>query len=198
MSRVYARVDGLPLGVLSLALSHASGIGTPQQPLPSNAEADLAPAVKTLCELVAQLVPSSAKLSLSIASLNERYWSPRKDMAANRLISGPLQLAKDQGTCLLLDESAMQQGRLNDHGCRNLRALQTLVESQTGEYFCELYFLSRTVPRPGARNELSALFDVWFFYSTLSSELSSCKCSSPPTPNASILTFVRLPLVSHI
>lgn len=135
ISRVYARVDGMPLGVMSLALSHAGGVGTPQQPQLSSTEGDLAPAVTALCALMAQLVPSSAKLSLSIASLNERYWSPRKDMTANRLISGPLQLAKSQGTCLLLDESAMQQGRLNDHGCRNLRALQTLVESQTGECF---------------------------------------------------------------
>ena len=85
-----------------------------------------------------------AKLSLSIEALNERYWSPRKDMAANRLISGPLQLAKDQGTCLLLDETAMQQGRLDDHGCRNLRRCKLWLKArQVSSTVAILSFLSR-------------------------------------------------------
>ena len=66
-------------------------------------------------------------------------------MAANRLISGPLQLAKDQGTCLLLDETAMQQGRLDDHGCRNLRASCKLwlKARQVSSTVAILSFLSR-------------------------------------------------------
>ena len=95
---------------MSLALSHAAGVGTPQRPHSSRAEADLAPAVETLSQLISQLVPCSAKLSLSIEALNECYWSPRKDMAANRLISGPLQLAKDQGTCLLWMKQQCSRG----------------------------------------------------------------------------------------
>ena len=41
ISRVYARVDGVALGLMSLALSHAAGVGTSQRPHSSRAEADL-------------------------------------------------------------------------------------------------------------------------------------------------------------
>ena len=130
ISHVYARVDDMPLGAFSLCLSHATR-GKVQD---ERSTEDIAKAFRSLNELISQLVPSSISLNLSIASLNEKYWSPRKDMAANRLISGPLQLARNAGTVMLINESAMQQGRLNDHGCRNLRGLQAVLKDQTGKF----------------------------------------------------------------
>jgi hypothetical protein len=81
---------------------------------------------------VSELVPNSATLNLSIESLNGRKFSPKKDYTCNRLVSGPLQLSN--GTHLILNEAALTAGKLNDNGCRNLRALQQLVLDQTVTY----------------------------------------------------------------
>jgi len=77
---------------------------------------------------LAMLAPATAHLPLSIASLNARAWAPRKDYATNRLRSGPLQLAS--GTTLVLDETALSAGALNDRGVRNARALTDLATTQ--------------------------------------------------------------------
>ena len=86
----------------------------------------------SLTSLVSQLTTNSATLHLSIELLNSRKFSPAKDYTRNRLSSGPLQLPV--GTHLLLNESALTAGKLNDNGCRNLRALQQLVLDQTVTY----------------------------------------------------------------
>ena len=81
-----------------------------------------------LASALAMLAPATAHLPLSIASLNARAWAPRKDYATNRLRSGPLQLAS--GTTLVLDETALSAGALNDRGVRNARALTDLATTQ--------------------------------------------------------------------
>jgi len=122
VSRVHSRMDATALGNFSLGLSH---VGVAH----SN---DVKAAIHALTSLLSELLPASATLDLSIERLNSRKFSPRKDYQVNRLVSGPLQLPTD--THLVLDETAMQAGKLNDHGCRNLRALQQVVLDQTVTY----------------------------------------------------------------
>jgi len=53
-------------------------------------------------------------LPLSLAEMNARLFTPRKDYSTNRLHAGLLQLSA--GTHLIIDETAMQPGQLNSSG----------------------------------------------------------------------------------
>lgn len=61
----------------------------------------------------------------------------RKDYECNRLTSGILQLSKD--THLVLDETQMQQGRLDAAGVGNITALGSLIKTQKVEYDFKYY-----------------------------------------------------------
>ena len=74
----------------------------------------------------------SVLLPLSLSVMNSWKFSPRKDYSANRLVAGALQLAA--GTHLLVDETALEPGRLSEVGVRNLAALGHVVQRQTVEY----------------------------------------------------------------
>ena len=64
--------------------------------------------------------------------MNTWQLSPRKDYAANRLRAGALQLVP--GTHLLVDETALEPGRLSEVGVRNLAALGQVIQHQTVAY----------------------------------------------------------------
>ena len=53
-------------------------------------------------------------LPLSLAELNGRWFTPKKDYATNRLRAGLLQLSAQ--TELVVDETAMQPGQLDANG----------------------------------------------------------------------------------
>ena len=120
LARVHTRSDGMPIGKFGVTL-----LGAPDGADASSRRGSVASA---LAEALAMLAPATAHLPLSIASLNARAWAPRKDYATNRLRSGPLQLAS--GTTLMLDETALSAGALNDRGVRNARALADLATTQ--------------------------------------------------------------------
>ena len=120
LARVHTRSDGMPIGKFGVTL-----LGAPDGADASSRRGSVASA---LAEALAMLAPATAHLPLSIASLNARAWAPRKDYATNRLRSGPLQLAS--GTTLVLDETALSAGALNDRGVRNARALADLATTQ--------------------------------------------------------------------
>ena len=117
VSRVHTRTDSLALGKLSVTL-----MGVPEGgDLPRN-----------LAAAIADIAPCVAHLPLSIAGLNARSWTPKKDYGVNRLRSGPLQLAP--GTVAVLDETALTSGQLRETGVRNVQALKQLVQLQELEY----------------------------------------------------------------
>jgi hypothetical protein len=120
LARVHTRSDGMPIGKFGVTL-----LGAPDGADASSRRGSVASA---LASALAMLAPATAHLPLSIASLNARAWAPRKDYATNRLRSGPLQLAS--GTTLVLDETALSAGALNDRGVRNARALTDLATTQ--------------------------------------------------------------------
>lgn len=111
-SRVYGHVSGMALGQWSINLSHWPG------------EAP----VSHLFEAVSNLVPMAVHLQVTAETLSSGRWKPKKDFDANRLVAGRLQLAP--GTFLLLDESEMREGEVNDNGVRALQALSSLVSDQ--------------------------------------------------------------------
>lgn len=78
------------------------------------------------------LVPRCAYLPLSVAALNRASLVPRMDYDANCLVAGALQLAR--GTVLVIDETAMDEGQLNETGVANLRALGELARDQVVQY----------------------------------------------------------------
>jgi hypothetical protein len=117
LARVHTRSDGMPIGKFGVTL-----LGAPDGPGKSGVVAS------ALAETLAILAPATAHLPLSIASLNARAWAPRKDYATNRLIAGPLQLAS--GTTVVLDETALSAGVLNERGVRNVQTLADFSKTQ--------------------------------------------------------------------
>merc|ERR1712080_351309 len=87
---------------------------------------------QTLYNLVQNIVEKSYYLPLTIENLNKMKFTPKKDYDANRLVSGVLQLSAN--TNLILDETAMEPGKLDANGINNLKALGNLIQWQNVEY----------------------------------------------------------------
>lgn len=111
-SRIYGHASGIALGQWSLNVSHWPG----EVP------------VANLFDAVSNLAPLAVHLQVTAEALSSGRWKPKKDFDANRLVAGRLQLAP--GTFLLLDETDMQPGELNDHAVRSLQAISSLVSDQ--------------------------------------------------------------------
>ena len=80
-----------------------------------------------ISRLLNSLLPTVHTFSLSVAQLNNTPMIPKKDYNQNRLIAGMLQLAS--GTELLVDETNMDEGQLNERGVANLKAMGKLLET---------------------------------------------------------------------
>ena len=121
MSRIHTRkADGtLVLGKMSLNLM---GLRT----------ASSGAAISALLELLQGVVTKMHVMDMTIETLNTARLIPEKDIVSNRLKAGRLQLA--DGTLLVLNEMALQQGQIKDTGVRNLKALGHLIQDQYVEY----------------------------------------------------------------
>lgn len=124
ISSVYVRGESLTLGHLCLNISC----------VPSS---ECAHYTRTLYDTIQRVVTNSYYLPLTVDNLNTHTFTPKKDYECNRLTSGLLQLSK--GTHLVLDETAMEPGRLEPAGVANLSALGELIQSQTVEYDFKYY-----------------------------------------------------------
>ncbi|XP_005093986.1 mini-chromosome maintenance complex-binding protein [Aplysia californica] len=122
VSKVYARADVLPLGKLCVNLSRC--------PVTQRY-------TKFLNHLISQLAPQAVLLEMSIESTNNWTLIPKKDYKVNRITAGMLQLAP--GTCLVLDETALQQGQLNHTGVMNVKALADVINWQKVDYDFEFH-----------------------------------------------------------
>uniref|UniRef100_A0A1E1WQ04 Mini-chromosome maintenance complex-binding protein n=1 Tax=Pectinophora gossypiella TaxID=13191 RepID=A0A1E1WQ04_PECGO len=121
---VYLRQDTIALGQFCLNLSNL-----PTQKYPNYA--------KQLYDIIKQFVTKSYYLPLTIDNMNTMTLLPKKDYECNRLTSGVLQLSK--GTHLVLDETKMEQGRLDNTGVHNVAALGHLIKNQKVEYDFKYY-----------------------------------------------------------
>ncbi|XP_050399307.1 mini-chromosome maintenance complex-binding protein [Patella vulgata] len=117
ISYVYGRADVMPLGKLSLNLSNCPN---------SRYYGGL------MHRLISAILTKSHLLPMTIENMNTMKLIPKKDIKANRLESGILQLSDN--TQLLIDETLLQTGQLNPQGVRNVTALGNLITWQKVEY----------------------------------------------------------------
>lgn len=121
---VYLRQDTMNLGQFCMNLSNL-----PTQKYPNYAQ--------QLYDIIKQFVTKSYYLPLTIENMNTLTLLPKKDYECNRLASGVLQLSKD--THLILDETKMEQGRLDATGVNNIAALGKMIMTQKVEYDFKYY-----------------------------------------------------------
>jgi len=117
ISHVYSRSESLALGKFSLNLYKVS------------AEHNF---IDNIYRLMESLLEKTCYQDLSLESLNNKIYVPRKDYSSNRLVSGILQLSAH--TNLMLDETKMANGQLNAEGVGNLTALGNVIRWQKLDY----------------------------------------------------------------
>uniref|UniRef100_A0A7S0ZKB3 Mini-chromosome maintenance complex-binding protein n=1 Tax=Timspurckia oligopyrenoides TaxID=708627 RepID=A0A7S0ZKB3_9RHOD len=83
-------------------------------------------------KLVSDIVTRAASVKVRIDSLNSMSLIPLRDPSTNRLKSSRLQLPDH--TLVLLDETELSAGQLNERGVKNFQALQELAGKQTVSY----------------------------------------------------------------
>lgn len=128
VSHVYSRADpSTPLGNLSLNLSLDKSFGAEQK------QGFIARIQQTLTSLM----PMVARVDLSLKELNSSKFMPHKDYEREILLSGVLQVAN--GTTMLVNETALTAGQLNDQGVKNIAALQSLIDKMLLPYDFHYY-----------------------------------------------------------
>jgi Mini-chromosome maintenance replisome factor len=126
LSNVYGRVAGEVLGKFSINLTFQS--------IPKDTVVDH---IKKFYNLVELLVPDSSYLPLTIENFNTKTFVPKKDYKTNRLQPGLLQLPKH--THLVLDETKLENGKLDHAGCSAVSDLSELIRSQMINYDFQFY-----------------------------------------------------------
>ncbi|XP_063382766.1 mini-chromosome maintenance complex-binding protein [Cydia fagiglandana] len=121
---IYLRQETLTLGSFCLNISNL-----PIRKYPHYA--------KQLYDIIKQFVTKSYYLPLTVDNMNTMALLPKKDYDCNRLTSGVLQLSKH--THLILDETQMEQGRLDTTGVHNISALANLIKTQKVKYDFKYY-----------------------------------------------------------
>lgn len=102
--------------------------------------------IRALVTLFSDLSTHSTYLPLTLEKLNLGPLQPKKNYLTNKLIAAPLQLAT--GTVLLIDETVMTSGQLNEQGVRNIATLRDLVKWQQLKYDFEYHSMDVDVDVP--------------------------------------------------
>ncbi|KAJ9584173.1 hypothetical protein L9F63_021470 [Diploptera punctata] len=122
ISTVYQRSDMLTLGQLCLNFFKVPVIDDYS---------------KKLYSLLEKILTKSHYEALTLDNLNKSRFTPKKNYDKNILLSGKLQLSAN--THLVLDETCMDSGKLDDTGVRNVAALQVLIMQQKVDYDFNFY-----------------------------------------------------------
>lgn len=123
LSEIYTRRDCLPLGKFCLNFSKIP-------------EMDL-DYVQELYNILKELLPKSSYIPLSLDHMNTATFTPKKDYENNRLMTGVLQLSRN--THLVVDETKLQEGKLDTLGLHNLKALSNAIRYQKVPYDFKFY-----------------------------------------------------------
>jgi hypothetical protein len=115
LARVHTRKDAFILGNVSVNITNISFIQA-----------------RNLAKFISAIMPFSMHLPVTIESLEQKRFCPRKNYDTNLLESGVLQLV--DGTFVILDETTMKEGQLKGEGINAIKALATLIEQQVVEY----------------------------------------------------------------
>eukprot|EP00357_Protocruzia_adherens_P032987 CAMPEP_0115038970 /NCGR_PEP_ID=MMETSP0216-20121206/43726_1 /TAXON_ID=223996 /ORGANISM="Protocruzia adherens, Strain Boccale" /LENGTH=593 /DNA_ID=CAMNT_0002419473 /DNA_START=108 /DNA_END=1889 /DNA_ORIENTATION=+ len=143
LSRVKARKIPFLIGKVSVNVSNV-----PAGDKLENKEEDFPGIAESLNDFVSKLLQFTQPMPLDLESLNGRSLVPKKDYTKNWLEFNQLQLVNGlefnqlqlvNGTTLVVDETKMKTGNLNETGIRNLQALKTMVETQTLSYDFQYY-----------------------------------------------------------
>ncbi|XP_017041399.2 mini-chromosome maintenance complex-binding protein [Drosophila ficusphila] len=123
ISTVYSRSEMQSIGKFALNLCN----------LPKECLPDFTTKLYNILEL---LLPASHYLPLTLETMNTAAFAPKKDYETNKLVSGVLQLAPH--THLVLDETCMQQGKLEANGVHAVQHLAHLINNQ--ELKCDFQY----------------------------------------------------------
>ncbi|OZJ02304.1 hypothetical protein BZG36_05195 [Bifiguratus adelaidae] len=121
LSRVHTRRGSLVLGNFALGLTNV---------VPSNSSSGGLSMTDLLTALLSTLLPTILRLPLTIEQLNNSHYFPRSEY--DNLLSGHLQLTSN--TYLLVDETRLQEGNLQEQGLKNIQALQGVMNGQSLHY----------------------------------------------------------------
>lgn len=126
ISCIYSRVNDEALGKFTLNLiTHA---------VPSDVMIEY---VKKLYNLFEILVPNSMYFPMTLNNLNTSSFIPKKDYSTDSLSTGVLQVPKS--THILLDETKLENGKLDQAGCIAVQDLSELIRFQQLNYDFQFY-----------------------------------------------------------
>lgn len=115
ISTIYTRSELHNLGKFALNICNI-----PQQLLPNYTE--------DLYNIMELFLPSSHYFPMTLDAMNTLQFFPKKDYQTNKLTSGILQLAPH--THLVLDETRLQPGKLENNGVRGIQCLAHFIKTQ--------------------------------------------------------------------
>lgn len=112
LARIHARRAGMTVGSISLNLS-------------GMVDHELLPVLESL-------MPAVVRQPLSLATLNDPKHTLFVRHEEPNAYAGRLQLPN--GTCVVVDEREMQEGKLQDHGIKNISALASVLQKHSLPY----------------------------------------------------------------
>lgn len=142
LSRVHSRNQSSEHGVLGMMPLNLTGVPHCEDATVAN----VSPLGDALATAIRGLMPMLQCLPLSISALNAKPWCPGRLQDQVFLSQSPLQLPP--GCVLMLDETVMSTGNLNETALRNLGAIQKLMLTQKIPYNFQLYELDQSTDNP--------------------------------------------------
>ncbi|XP_065361281.1 mini-chromosome maintenance complex-binding protein [Calliphora vicina] len=133
ISTVYSRCELQSIGKFSLNICN----------IPKDVLADY---TKQLYEILELIIPASHYLPMTLDTMNTASFVPKKDYETNKLVSGLLQLAPH--THLILDETQMQQGKLEANGVMGIQSIAHLINHQQIKCNFQYYDIDYNVDIP--------------------------------------------------
>eukprot|EP01138_Halocafeteria_seosinensis_P010925 gb/GECG01011158.1/.p1 GENE.gb/GECG01011158.1/~~gb/GECG01011158.1/.p1 ORF type:complete len:794 (+),score=102.15 gb/GECG01011158.1/:1-2382(+) len=94
---------------------------------------------KRLAQCISNIVPRSIILPMRLNNLNGLRFNPKKSYETNRLNAGVLQLPA--GSHLLVDETVMHTGKLDETGVKNIQALANVMNTASLKYDFEYHMV---------------------------------------------------------
>jgi len=161
VSRIYSRVDSLPIGKFSLNICNIKNSKQASE----------------IYKFIQSIVPKSHYLTLENQKINSKRLAPSMNCIESLeqgigLVSGELQLS--DGTVLVVDETTMQEGKIDNTGVVNISILSDLFQNQKVTYD----FNYHTIDFPADLNLI--------VLSEAKSKLFPCDCIVPLKNNINV------------
>ncbi|KAM3583050.1 hypothetical protein VKS41_004805 [Umbelopsis sp. WA50703] len=130
LSRVTSKRGAFALGQFSLNVTEfpTESIGSDMGKGEANSKpfASVNLLTSKVSNILKKILPAFIELPLSLNVLNSTSFYPRS--TDENLLAGVLQLI--DGTCVLVDETVLEEGTLKDQGVKNIQALNKVIQQQ--------------------------------------------------------------------